>query len=92
MNALMLEGGRFRLTATGEEADIKNPIAPVRLIHHVGPAVCERVAPFQQNTVYCGKSWKALFRCPNCGRETWQNLNFLGSRKVLCDGKKFTKK
>lgn len=40
---------------------------------------------------YCGKGWKALFDCPACGRKTWQNLNFLGRRKLVCNGQKITK-
>jgi hypothetical protein len=42
--------------------------------------------------VYVGKGYKALFLCPECGNKTWQSLNFLGQRKVYCDGLKITKK
>jgi hypothetical protein len=51
------------------------------------PTQCKRDA---QQTVYVGRGWKALFRCPACGRVKWQHLNFLGSRRLVCDGIKFT--
>ena len=40
---------------------------------------------------YNGKSYDKLFVCPCCGKETWQNLNFLGSRSLVCNGRKITK-
>lgn len=44
-----------------------------------------------QGSQYCGKSWKSRFTCPECGRKCWQNLNFLGRRRVMCNGTRFTK-
>lgn len=46
----------------------------------------ERVKPYAQNMRYSTKNWSAKFRCPSCGREVWQSLNFLGSRTLVCDG------
>jgi len=40
---------------------------------------------------YVGKGYKGLFRCPVCGRETWQHLNFLGCRDLICTFTKITK-
>jgi len=37
------------------------------------------------------KGAKSLFECPACGRKTYQALNFLGRRNVVCDGVRFTK-
>jgi hypothetical protein len=53
------------------------------------PVVCVR----KEQPIYCGKGYKAKFVCPNpaCGRSTYQALNFLGRRSVVCDGLKFTK-
>jgi hypothetical protein len=39
-----------------------------------------------------GGSWKSRFVCPVCGRESWQLLNFLGRRSVVCNGLTFTKR
>lgn len=55
------------------------------------PAIMIRRAPFQLYTQYVGKGWKALFRCPACGRETWQHMNFLGRRSLVCTGTKIVK-
>jgi hypothetical protein len=46
------------------------------------PAVCQRSG----RPWYNYKSWSATFRCPVCGRERRQNLNFLGQRQLLCNG------
>lgn len=54
------------------------------------PAKCVRGGS-PRDTMYVGKGWKARFICPECGRETWQHLNYLGRRSVVCDGRKFTK-
>jgi hypothetical protein len=54
------------------------------------PVQCERSSA-PADSVYVGKGWKAKFICPSCGRNCWQHLNFLGRRKVVCDGVKFTK-
>lgn len=42
-------------------------------------------------TMYVGKGYKSAFECPACGRSTYQALNFLGRRNVVCNGVKFTK-
>jgi len=52
------------------------------------PRLCIRDIRTSQPTV---KGWKSKFTCPGCGRSTWQALNFLGTRKLVCDGVKFTK-
>lgn len=39
-----------------------------------------------------GASWSFEFRCPACGRTGRFNTNFLGSRVVVCDGIKFSKR
>ena len=51
----------------------------------------ERVKPLMQSSIYVGKGYKGLFRCPMCGKETWQHLNFLAGRKMICDGNKISK-
>ena len=51
----------------------------------------ERVRPLQANCVYVGKGWKALFKCDCCGKETWQHLNFLGQKVLVCNGEKIKK-
>jgi hypothetical protein len=56
------------------------------------PAIMVRRSPLALYSAYVGKGWKALFRCPACGRETWQHLNFLGRRSLICSGLKITKK
>lgn len=54
------------------------------------PIICPRGAdPIDTQYVY--KGWKARFTCPTCRRTAWFHLNFLGQRKVVCDGAKFTK-
>jgi hypothetical protein len=54
---------------------------------------CERDVT---SSLYCGHmrggSWKSRFVCPVCGRESWQLLNFLGRRSVVCNGLTFTKR
>lgn len=40
---------------------------------------------------YNGKNYSKLFICPDCNKETWQNLNFLGSRNLICNGIKIIK-
>jgi hypothetical protein len=40
---------------------------------------------------YLGKSWGASFKCPACGGRTFQNLNFLGRRDMVCNGVKWAK-
>lgn len=42
-------------------------------------------------SLYVGKGWKSEFTCPTCGRKVWQHLNFLGQRKMICNGDKITK-
>lgn len=52
------------------------------------PAVCVRDVRGSQ---YVGKGYKSKFECPTCGRYTWQLLNMLGRRDVICNGEKFSK-
>ena len=40
---------------------------------------------------YNYKSWSASFTCPTCGRIVSQNLNFLGRKKLYCNGLVLTK-
>ena len=40
---------------------------------------------------YVGNGWKSMFKCQDCGREVWQALNFLGRRKMICNGVKISK-
>lgn len=53
-------------------------------------AACKR-SPLPIHTQYVGKGYKALFVCPICAAQTWQHLNFLGRRNVVCHGTNFTK-
>jgi hypothetical protein len=47
--------------------------------------IMERVKPYSGiNLRYSTKNWSAKYRCPICGREIWQNLNFLGNRELMC--------
>jgi len=55
------------------------------------PESASRVHPLMQNTYYVGKGWKALFKCKICDRKSWQHLNFLGRRKLVCHGNKWSK-
>jgi predicted RNA-binding Zn-ribbon protein involved in translation (DUF1610 family) len=51
--------------------------------------VMQRVKPFNQNLRYGYKNYSALFRCPECGHEVWQSLNYLGQNSLICEnGKK----
>jgi len=52
------------------------------------PMVCPR-SP--KPPIYVGKGYKAAFECPMCQRSTYQHLNFLAGRRVVCDGLKFVK-
>ena len=40
---------------------------------------------------YHYKSWSKLFRCPECNRTGRFNTNYLGRRRIICDGTAFTK-
>ena len=40
---------------------------------------------------YHYKNWSMEYGCPECGRRGWFSKNFLGQRKVICDGAKFHK-
>ena len=53
------------------------------------PTECPRNKAVHQ---FIGKGWKAQYSCPTCGRATMQALNFMGGRRLICDGAKFTKK
>ena len=46
---------------------------------------------YHGSTVRRGGAWKDLYRCPTCGREGKFLANYIGQRKVMCDGQKFTK-
>lgn len=50
---------------------------------------CERI---KRETFYVGKGWKSRFVCPTCGRSSFQHLNFLGQRVLVCNGEKFAKR
>lgn len=41
-----------------------------------------------RETYYCYRGWKSKFECPVCGKTCMQNLNFLGSRVLVCNGVK----
>lgn len=51
------------------------------------PVLIER----EKQGVYSGKGWKDKFICPECGRATYQSLNFLGARRMVCNGEKWQK-
>lgn len=55
------------------------------------PCEMERKKPFVQFTQYVNKGHKAAFECPVCHRVTWQHLNFLGQRILICDGLRLRK-
>jgi hypothetical protein len=42
---------------------------------------------------YSYRNWSLAFRCPDvqCGRVGRFNLNYLGRRRVACDGTRFVK-
>jgi hypothetical protein len=48
-------------------------------------AKCERVKGSER---YHYKSWSMDFACPTCGRRVHQSLQYLGSRKMFCDGRR----
>lgn len=54
--------------------------------------LCDRAVPLgaPENLTYCGRSYRARFRCPICGRTVWQNLNYLGQRLLVCEGTRFS--
>ena len=39
---------------------------------------------------YSYRNWSYEFECPHCGRERRYNANYLGRKRVVCDGEKFT--
>lgn len=41
---------------------------------------------------YSFKNWSDAFECPVCGKKKRYSLNFLGRKKVFCNGEKFTRK
>jgi len=69
-------------------AHTPGPSEVTRRTHAHTPVVLRRDV---KHTVYIGKGYKSLFTCPLCLRQTWQPLNFLGRRNVVCHGTKFTK-
>ena len=42
-------------------------------------------------THFSGKSYSVRFECPSCHRRGRFNLSYLGPRRVICDGIRFTK-
>ena len=50
-------------------------------------ADCVRVGPQH----YHYRSWSDRFECLICHRAARFNLNFLGQRRVVCDGVKFSR-
>jgi hypothetical protein len=52
------------------------------------PTACERTTAYGR---YSYKNWSLQYACPVCKRDGWFNKNFLGRRRVLCDGYKFHK-
>ena len=53
------------------------------------PAECKRLGGLHQR--FATKSWSDAFECSACGVRQRFNLNFLGGKRVVCDGTKFTK-
>lgn len=54
------------------------------------PAECKRQMGLHLR--FATKSWSDSFKCPVCGEAKRFNLNFLGGKRVMCDGTgKFTK-
>jgi hypothetical protein len=52
------------------------------------PAIANRTEAYAR---YHYKNWSMEYGCPECGRRGWFSKNFLGQRKVVCDGVKFHK-
>lgn len=52
------------------------------------PQVCKEVSGTSR---YHYKSWSFEYRCAACGRTGRFNTNYLGQRKVVCNGKRFSK-
>jgi predicted RNA-binding Zn-ribbon protein involved in translation (DUF1610 family) len=48
-------------------------------------------AEMPATTHFSGKSYSVKFECPSCHRTGRFNLSYLGLRRVICDGIKFTK-
>lgn len=46
---------------------------------------------YHGSTVRQGGQWKDQYTCPQCSRQCKVLSNYLGKRKVFCDGIKFTK-
>lgn len=59
-----------------------------------GKAICDPVpgsSQYHATTARVHGSWSTVYQCPCCPRKTRQNCNFLGKKKVVCDGQKFYK-
>lgn len=41
---------------------------------------------------YSFRNWSDEFKCPTCGQSRRYSLNFLGQRKLICDGQKIAAK
>lgn len=46
--------------------------------------VCKALGGLHQR--YSGKTWSDAFQCPCCGARRRYNTNFLGTRRVVCNG------
>ena len=46
---------------------------------------------YHGSTARRGGAWMDQYTCPECGRQGKFLANYLGQRKVKCDGIKFTK-
>lgn len=44
---------------------------------------------YHGSTARRGGQWQEQYKCPECGREGKFLRNYLGQRKVFCDGIKF---
>lgn len=56
---------------------------------------CEKVPNttiWHKRSTQRGGYWKSQYRCPCCGRETNQIVNFLGGHTLTCDGVVFMKR
>lgn len=53
------------------------------------PVQCNRLHGWMLR--YHNKSWSDAFECPTCKTRRRFNINYLGRRRIMCDGQKFTK-
>ena len=50
------------------------------------PAIAKRL--MGAHLRYSYRNWSDAFQCPTCEQKRRYSLNFLGQRKVICDGVK----